>query len=642
MSFSFKLLVSILLLTFLSVNISLCKNKSTIDSLLLTTIFGNDCNKSTAYCDLAYLYLDSLEDLSVFYAQKALYYSKACGNKQNISFANIILGTRFLMKANYNAAIKYFSNAEKIALKDSIYQQLHTIYNNLGIIFKNLNNNSLAEKYYSKGLDYSFLSNDKQAIIQSLINLANLNYLNKNSDKSLELNFQALKICYENPNETQIEISTILNNVATIYYDRGELQKAEDYWKKALDVFIKNDLFYYQAIIYNNLFELKIKQNNISLAEKYLQMAEKIFDRYEYMESKKNLHLTAYELYKYSHDFEKSLYHYEKSMEISRKIEDIELRKIIEDINAKYTLDSIKMELKSHSLIIKQKETKEKYIRITTIFLIVIILLLIYIVYSNKINIKRLNKINDKLNIALKEIESNLEYSENLLTKLKLSDGNNFKYCYFVFDRPKMKIGGDFYYCESNSDSSYFVLGDSTGHGVSAAFLTVVSLTNIKRLISENKSPVEILNYINSIFCQINDSSSISESLCLTIIKIRGTKLEYAGSKQRIWKYVSNTGQIEEYKTDNQIIGLDRYYAFNLFYTEIFQSDQLFLSSDGFVDQFNNDSTEKIKYKRFKEILKNCASLEIEKQAEFLESFFENWKGSNEQTDDILVAGIKI
>ncbi|MFQ3579406.1 MAG: SpoIIE family protein phosphatase [Bacteroidales bacterium] len=371
-------------------------------------------------------------------------------------------------------------------------------------------------------------------------------------------------------------------------------------------------------------------------------MAEKIFDRYEYLESQKNLHLTAYELYKHRFDFEKALYHYEKSMEISRKIEDIELRKIIEDINAKYTLDSIKTELKSQSLIIKHKETKEKYIRIATIFLFVIILLLIYIVYSNKLNIKRLNKLNDKLNIALKEIESNLEYSENLLTKLKLSDGNYFKYSSFVFDRPKMKIGGDFYYCASNSDSSYFVLGDSTGHGVSAAFLTVVSLTNIKRLISENKNPAEILNSINSIFCQINDSSAVSESLCLTIIKIRGNTLEYAGSKQRIWKYVSNAGQIEEYKTDNRIIGLDRNYVFNLYFTEIFPSDQIFLSSDGFVDQFNNDGTEKIKYKRFKELLIECAGIEIEKQAELLESYLENWKGSNEQTDDILVAGIKI
>ncbi len=642
MSFSFKLLVSILLLTFVSVNISLSKDANTTDSLVQITIFGNDCNKSSAYCDLAYLYLDSLPDLSAFYSQKALYYSEKCGNRQNISFANIMLGTSLLMRANYNAAIEYFRKAEKIALEDSNYQQLHTIYNNVGIIFKNLNNFSLAEKYYSKGLDYSFLSNDKQAIIQSLINLANINYLYKNSEKSLELYFQALKICYENQKETEIEISTIFNNIATIYYDRAELQKAEDYWKKSLDVFIKNDLFYYQAIIYNNLFELKFKQNNISLGEKYLQMAEKIFDRYEYLESQKNLHLTAYELYKHRSDFEKALFHYEKSMEISRKIEDIELKRIIEDINARYTLDSIKTELKSQALIIKHKETKEKYIRIATIFLFVIILLLIYIVYSNKLNIKRLNKLNDKLNIALREIESNLEYSENFLTKLKLSDGNNFKYSSFVFDRPKMKIGGDFYYCESNSDSSYFVLGDSTGHGVSAAFLTVVSLTNIKRLISENKSPSEILNYINSIFCQINDSSAISESLCLSIIKIRNSKLEYAGSKHRIWKYISSTGQIEEYKTDNQIIGLDRSYEFNLYFTEIFQSDQIFLSSDGFVDQFNNDGTEKIKYKRFKELLKECASIEIEKQAELLESFMENWKGSNEQTDDILVAGIKI
>ncbi|HOK37185.1 MAG TPA: SpoIIE family protein phosphatase [Bacteroidales bacterium] len=641
MSFSYKQLVSILSFTFLLINVSLSQNTS-YDSLAHITIFGNDCSKSAAYCDLAYLYVDSLPDLSAFYAQKALYYSEKCGNSQNISFANIMLGTNYLLRSNYNSAIEYFTNAEKIALQDSNYQQLHTIYNNLGIIFKNLNNNFLAIKYYSKGLDYSYLCNDKQAIIQSLINLANINYINKNYEKSLNLYFQALKTCNENPKETEYEISTIFNNIATILFESGEFSKAEYYWNKALDFFIRNDLYYYQAIIYNNLFELKFKQNNISQAEKYLQMAEMIFDKYDYLESQKNLHLTAYELYKYISNFEKALYHYEKSMDISRNIVDIELRKIIEDMNAKYKLDSIKTELKSQALILKHKETREKYIKTVTIFLLVIILLLFYIVLSNKLNIKRLNKLNYKINIALREIESNLEYSENLLTKLKLPDRNNFKYKYFVFDRPKMQIGGDFYYCESNADSSYFILGDSTGHGVSAAFLTVVSLTNIKRLISENKNPAEILNYVNNIFCQISDSSKANESLCLTITRIRGNILEYAGSKQRMWKYKSNSEQIEEYKTDNQIIGLDKSYVFNLYFTDILSSDQVFLSSDGFVDQFNHDSTEKIKYKRFKEILKECSSLEIEKQAEFLENFLEKWKGSNEQTDDILVAGIKI
>ena len=46
--------------------------------------------------------------------------------------------------------------------------------------------------------------------------------------------------------------------------------------------------------------------------------------------------------------------------------------------------------------------------------------------------------------------------------------------------------------------------------------------------------------------------------------------------------------------------------------------------------------------KRFKEILTSISSLEIDAQEKTLHETFDAWKGSVEQTDDLLVIGIRI
>jgi hypothetical protein len=47
-------------------------------------------------------------------------------------------------------------------------------------------------------------------------------------------------------------------------------------------------------------------------------------------------------------------------------------------------------------------------------------------------------------------------------------------------------------------------------------------------------------------------------------------------------------------------------------------------------------------YKQFKEILLQGSQKQMTEQKEILESAFENWRGNNEQIDDVTVVGIRI
>ncbi|MCP4520401.1 MAG: hypothetical protein GY827_01680 [Cytophagales bacterium] len=69
--------------------------------------------------------------------------------------------------------------------------------------------------------------------------------------------------------------------------------------------------------------------------------------------------------------------------------------------------------------------------------------------------------------------------------------------------------------------------------------------------------------------------------------------------------------------------------------------DQFYLFSDGFQDQFGGTNDKRYMKKRFREFLHNISKHSFEKQARLVEEEFLKWKGNTDQTNDVLVVGIK-
>jgi hypothetical protein len=64
--------------------------------------------------------------------------------------------------------------------------------------------------------------------------------------------------------------------------------------------------------------------------------------------------------------------------------------------------------------------------------------------------------------------------------------------------------------------------------------------------------------------------------------------------------------------------------------------------SDGMADQFGGLHGKKMKYKKMHELINDVIDLPMAMQKKCLESAFYQWKGSNEQVDDVLVIGVRI
>ena len=69
--------------------------------------------------------------------------------------------------------------------------------------------------------------------------------------------------------------------------------------------------------------------------------------------------------------------------------------------------------------------------------------------------------------------------------------------------------------------------------------------------------------------------------------------------------------------------------------------DWVFMYSDGFYDQFGGPKNKSMGSNRFKNYLKEAVMFKKTSYNDF-EHFFSEWKGSQEQIDDVLVIGFKL
>lgn len=72
------------------------------------------------------------------------------------------------------------------------------------------------------------------------------------------------------------------------------------------------------------------------------------------------------------------------------------------------------------------------------------------------------------------------------------------------------------------------------------------------------------------------------------------------------------------------------------------EGDVVYLFSDGYADQFGGADWSKFKRARFQNLLSDIHKMPMEEQHIRIENVFNEWKGSYEQVDDVLVIGIRL
>lgn len=219
----------------------------------------------------------------------------------------------------------------------------------------------------------------------------------------------------------------------------------------------------------------------------------------------------------------------------------------------------------------------------------------------------------------------------------------------FVIFRPKESIGGDFYYVKEVGNEIIFMCGDCTGHGVPGAMMSMISANIIHNIIDTKKIivPNLILNTMvrefrkafRNEFSNITIQDGLEVAICTYYKKEK--KLQYAGAGRPI--IIANQDGIKTIKSSSSGISgnVSENYEFELNEFDIEEGDQLYLYSDGIVDQFGGPHNKKFMTKRLVQLLSSNLYLPMTEQKEIIDNSIVSWKEGQEQIDDILIMGLK-
>lgn len=227
----------------------------------------------------------------------------------------------------------------------------------------------------------------------------------------------------------------------------------------------------------------------------------------------------------------------------------------------------------------------------------------------------------------------------------------------FVIWQPKDVVGGDIYLFDTlrNPEESLLMVIDCTGHGVPGAFVTML-VKAIEREILANindsnliVSPAEILSYFNKGIKKLlkqESAESISDAGFdggILYYNRKQQEMKFAGATTNL--YIIENNNINIIKGNKHSIGYKNSIADYKFKDNLITPQpemQIYITTDGFLDQKGGEKGFCLGRKRFQNLLSLCDNKPmVEQKNIFLKELVE-YQATYERNDDVTVIGMKI
>ena len=635
---------------------------------------------------------------AVEYYKNSLKIDEQTNNKSGVASSLTNLGNIFQKQGNYDKAIEYYIKVLKIREEMGDKVGIADVYNNVGALNEKQREYDSALKNYQKALILYVETENKRKSANSLTNIGAVLAKQQQYTKALEYYYQALEI--RKKYGAQKGIAATILNIGEINQELKNFKKAFESYNQSLKIFTKikskpGIANTYQSIgsYYKDLGEHNKSIENLNKA---LSISKDLELRLDLQEIYKEFSLVYANWHKYPKAYEFRLL-YEK-MKDSLTTED-NSRKIIEmQLQFEFEKQQKALELKGELDKLKtQKELNQQkiinYALFGGLFALLIIAFLIYRAYSikNKDNLllaeqkNQIHQKNEELRLYQEEIISQKEYLQiqNDLTNTQLEEierksqkiNDSIHYAsriqkallppeeklaaifpnYFLLNKAKDIVSGDFYWLKTFGNKIFLAVADSTGHGVPGAFMSLLGISFLNETVKnpDNKNAAEILNNLRTLLKKsLNKQGNKSKTgdgidIAFCIIDKKKNEIQFSGAYNPIIiikkDKITNENRLIELKGDKMPIGshIKEETPFSNHSVKYNQHDQLYLFTDGYLDQFGGLDGRKFLLNKFKQVLLEICNLPMTEQKNKLLKIYEEWKEDRDQIDDILILGIK-
>lgn len=570
---------------------------------------------------------------------------------------------------DYNKALEYYLQALK--MHESLPNNKGAVaagLNNIGLIYSHIKNYDLALNFQRRALQLRKETQELKGLGDSYLNLAEIHKLTGNFDSCkyyINLSMDAYK---QIGNKTGIASTLLQYN--DVYTYTGEYEKTFPVLEECLQLYTEIGDSYGVAMTTTAYGISEMHRGNYQKADELLKEAKKIFTEIEFKSNVGNVYMNlaeneylrgngkrAYEYIKKYALLNDSLINDESTKQIAQMqtIYESEKNQLeIENLNQKNTLNEVRID----------QEKQQKYLLFLGLALVIIVAGFVF----NRLQITRKQKMvieeqkeevesqRDQIEIQKnvieekhQEITESITYAKRIQTAILPPFESILKYLphSFIIYQPKEVVAGDFYWMEKVGDDMYLAAADCTGHGVPGAMVSVVCHGALNRSIREYNltKPSEILDKTRELVISTFEKSKeqVKDGMDISLIKLNiSTKTaEWAGANNPL--YILRNKEIEIIKADRQPIGyMENSTPFTNHTFTLNRRDHIYLFTDGYADQFGGDDDKKLGYKEYRDQLSITSELTIDKQKDQLVAYFNQWKGSSEQIDDVCILGIRI
>ena len=248
-------------------------------------------------------------------------------------------------------------------------------------------------------------------------------------------------------------------------------------------------------------------------------------------------------------------------------------------------------------------------------------------------------KINDSLNYASRIQEAILP--DNRIIKQVFPES-------FIYYKSRDTVSGDFPWFVQQGDDIFIAAVDCTGHGVPGALISLIGYFLLNDIVKSRgiTEPGVILDQLDEGVTQTlrqdSEDAKTKDGMDIALCRINKNQVQYAGAHRSL--YFMQQGELVEIKGDKFPIGGGIYKNQTNFTTHIIEvkkDDGVYFCSDGFPDQFGGPDNRKFGSKRTRSLIQEQHTLPMTQVYKNFANTWENWRGDERQTDDVLMIGIK-
>ncbi|HAS41598.1 MAG TPA: hypothetical protein DCS93_14045 [Microscillaceae bacterium] len=635
-------------------------------------------------------------------------------NKESLTLENISLhnrlGSNYYGLYDYGNALKNFKIALEIAEKMNAVAYVTGCINNIGVIYDEQGDYARALKAYFRGLKFADKHNQQSFKADNLINISTIYNQQNNTKLAIQYANQALALLNTKAND-DISKVTCLGNLADFYFKDKNYVKSLEYANQSLQLAQKVDdklgvVYAYRAIGKVKITERKT-QEALLYYNKALVISEAIGDKqgtvtverevaYTYQalrDFKKALkfarnslkdaeeigsaqdikdgYKALSDIFEANKQLDSSYFYYKKFTALKDKLFGEKNSWELNNIRAEYDLEKKETEIellkKDRALTKTKTEAKVKRQRIVQYFFIagfLTVFFIAFMLYRNNLQKQRANQLlqnkndeifqkNIQINAQNEAITSSINYAQRIQKAiLPLEDHIAVQVSnYFIFNRPRDIVSGDFYWFIEHQNKYFFSVIDCTGHGVPGAFMSMLGNTALTNIVLQQgiTEPHKILNQLSKevdfLLQQHVTQNSDSMDMALCAVDLQKMELEYAGANNPML-YIQN-GEMQVLKADRMPIGkeqVDMDRSYTLHTIDISTPTTVYLYTDGCQDQFGGPEGKKFKSSRLRELLFKNHELPMAEQKELVAKAMDDWMAveSRSQVDDMLIMGVKL